>query len=102
MDTYTYNQYVALHKALNGTTTHFMPVVGTKDWHHALLPRDEFERKLARVREIASHDDEWLFANHPRNYIDVAEGEAWESFDLRSELFLIELEKADMIHAAVR
>lgn len=101
MTTLTYEQYLALYKACNGRTTHFVPVVGTKEWYKTKLSHQEFEQKLARLHEIESHDDEWLFATHPTSYIDVAESEAWESLDLRSDLFVIELEKQQKLTDAL-
>lgn len=94
---YTYEQYCAIYESLSGVTTHFYPVLGTRGWHKKKLSREDFECGLARLREMESHDDDWLFANHPDNYIDVFEAERWESLNLRSKLFVIEYEKTRYI-----
>jgi len=98
----TYEQYLSLYEALGGRTTHFVPGIGTKAWHKDKLSREEFERLSTRLAEIESHDEEWLFREHPNNYIDVFEEECWESLDLRSDLFVIEWEKAQKVMEAMR
>lgn len=98
---YNYEQYCAIYEALGGVTTHFVPVVGTRGWRKSKLSREDFESKLALLHEIESHDEEWLFANHSGNYIDVFEVEAWQSLDLRSDLFVIEMEKYEKMGLAL-
>ena len=93
MNDFRYGEYLALYLACGGVTTHFVPHLGTRSWHKAKLSQRIFKRKLARLREIESHDTAWLLKNHPCYYIDVAEEEAWEAFGLRSDLFIIEREK---------
>ncbi len=99
---YTFEQYVALYEALDGKTTHFYPGSGVEEWSKELFSRQEFEEQLARLEEIQGHDTEWLFANHPKDYIDVWENELWERFDLESDLFVIELEKYEKIQKAMK
>ena len=95
----TYEQYISLYEALGGRTTHFMPAVGTKAWHKKKLSREDWERDTARLEEIESHDDDWLMQQH--DYMDVFESECWESFDLRSSLFVIEWEKHQKVKEAL-
>lgn len=99
---YTYEQYTALYESLGGVTTHFSPIVGMKLWHKTLLSHQEFETKLARLNEINSHDEKWLLENHPTDYIDVFERELWEGHGLRSDLFIIELERYEKIQEAMK
>ncbi len=98
--TYTYEQYAALYEALGGVTTHFMLPLRPKQKNP--LSRQEFEERQARLEEIESHDEDWLFKNHPNNYIDVREGEMWERRGLRSDLFVIELEEYEKIQEAMK
>lgn len=101
LESYTYEKYTALYEALDGKTTHFMPVVGTQAWSKPHWSRADFEAKLARLIEIESHDDDWLFENHPTDYQNVSESEMWEQFELRSTLFVIELENYEKLHSAL-
>ncbi len=87
---YTYEQYLALYEACSGTTTHFYPGIGVTNFPKNKLSREDFERRLGRQREIETHDDAyWMM----RNNIDEMESEDWESLHIRSDLFIIELEK---------
>ena len=82
-DGYTYQQYLAFHTALNGMTTHYVPGRGTKRLLKELLTRNDFETKLARLRELE-------------------DSETWEEFELCSDLFVIELERHGRISAALQ
>jgi len=99
---YTYEQYRALYKALGGVTIHFCPTIGTNEWAKQLLSHQEFEKRLARLEELNSHDDEWLFENHPHDYMVVRWEEGGERFELRSDLFVIELERYEKIQVAMK
>jgi len=98
-ESWTYEQYLAIYEACNGVTTHFIPVVGTKEWPKDKLSRPEFDKKLADLLEIESHDDDWYLQFS--DYIDRAESDMWTDMELRSELFLIEWDKVKKLYEAV-
>jgi len=93
LDAYTYDVYVRLHRALNGMTTYFMPVIGTRTFHYRLKTKEEFERKIRILRSMEGKD---------YDNADELERDAWLSLDLRAELLLIEYERYLEVNASIK
>lgn len=78
---YEYQEYIDIYNKLGGVTTHFMPVIGVRDWTKYLLSQEQFADKLNRLLELDKTEPAGA---------DEAESQAWEGFDIRSDLFLCE------------
>ena len=98
-ESWTYGQYLAIYEACNGETMHYVPTQGVRAWSHKKLSQKEFGERLAELLEIESHDDDW-YLQFP-DYIDRSESDMWTDMELRSELFLIEWDKAKKMYEAV-
>jgi hypothetical protein len=103
IDNYSYQVYCQVYNILGGKTCKFRPVIGERERYHSHLPEPQFAAKLARLRELRSHDDEWLEEHIDDPYIiDRTESEAWEQMDLADQLFTEEIETALEIAKAFR
>ena len=93
--TWTYKQYLAIYNACDGMTYHFVPHVGPKVLPKVRLPPQEFETKMRELAEIESHEEEWYLQFE--DGLDRLEEDSTRHFWLKSDLFLFEWERAQLI-----
>ena len=97
---WTYKQYLAIYGACDGVTYHFVPHAGLKVLSKVKLPPQEFETKMRELTEIESHEEEWYFQFE--DALDRVEEDGIRHFWLKSDLFLFEWERAQLIVVKVR
>lgn len=104
-ESWTYKQYLAIHKARNGVAIYYTSNVGIRAHLQDKLSQQKFDKKLALLLELESRDTDWYLKHRPdsyiNDYIDKMEGDARVINELLSELFLIEYNRASKIWKAV-